>query len=349
MVAKHINIDADEEEAMSRVTVMNSGILKRSVGLGTNKFPKTYKVKGNWTMWAVCLFGLVAVISPKIIAPLVMGKKVWEVSIWNGLYMPFIGFYSVLCCYLLAFKIPYGLERQANAFIIHFLGRKVRIEFADLDEVRVVRKWKLQDTAKQIADSAPEFVGPCIGASGKGYEEVGAPQQKVKAVFPFSLCEPCMCRGAKVYWGAPGKSREVCIISIKNSTYGNYVLDLENLDEFLRDNRADYSNINANAGVPPQLLGMTTLGDKKSVPFSPGQSTTASASPLSSLASPMSDFASPVAGIAKPVGTSVCAVGKAGIATSFEALAEELSSGEESNAEPPSPGSTGDGAANNSI
>lgn len=339
MVAiNHINID--EEEATSRVTVMNSGILKRSVGLGANTFPKKYKVKGNWTIWAVVLFGLMAVISPKIVVPLVMGRQVWEVSIWNGLYVPFIGFYSVLVSCLLAFKIPYSLEREANAFVIHFLCRKIRIDLSNLEEVRVVRKWKLQDSAKQIADSAPDFVGPCIGASGKGYEEVGAPQHKVKLLFPFSLCDPCMCNGAKMYWGAPGKSREVCIISIKNSTFGNYVLDLGDLDDFIRDNRADYSNV-ITPKIAPQVLGMVSTSDKKYVEPSP-QSTTASASPLSSLASPMSDVATPVAGVAHPMWT----VGKAGMATAFEALAEELSSGEES---PTGSASPRDGAAGNSI
>lgn len=326
MVAiNHINID--EEEATSRVTVMNSGILKRSVGLGANTFPKKYKVKGNWTIWAVVLFGLMAVISPKIVVPLVMGRQVWEVSIWNGLYVPFIGFYSVLVSCLLAFKIPYSLEREANAFVIHFLCRKIRIDLSNLEEVRVVRKWKLQDSAKQIADSAPDFVGPCIGASGKGYEEVGAPQHKVKLLFPFSLCDPCMCNGAKMYWGAPGKSREVCIISIKNSTFGNYVLDLGNLDDFIRDNRADYSNVIPKQGVPPQVLGVTDEDIKKPVLESPA-STTASASPLSSLASPMSDFASPAAAPLGKVNTMLT-VGKTGMATAFETLAEELSSGEE--------------------
>lgn len=327
MVAAHINID--EEEATSRVTVLNSGILQRSVGIGGNSFPKTYQAKGNWKIWALCLFGLIAVLAPKIITPLVMGRGVWEVHIWNGFYVPFMAFYACLVCFLLVFKIPSALERTADAFIIHFFCRKVRIELADVDEVRVVRKWKLKDSAKQIADSAPEFVGPCLGVPEKGYQEVGAQQQHaVKAVFPFSLCEPCLCKGAKFFWGSPGKSREVCTISVKNSVYGNYILDLYNLDEFIRDNRADYSNV-TKTGVPPQILGANIDEiQKKSVGLSPA-STTASASPLSSLASPMpspmSEFASPVAGVANPM----IAVGKSGMATAFETLAEELSSGEE--------------------
>lgn len=320
-----MNVDHDVEEATSRVTVMNPGILKRSVGLGASTFPKTYKVKGNWTIWALMLSGLVAVISPKIIVPLVMGREVWEVSLWNGFYQPFIGLYTCLVCFLLGFKIPFGLVREADAFVVHFLCRKIRIEFSEVDEVRVVRKWEVQDSAKQIVDAAPEFVGPCIGAKDKGYEEVGAPKQKLKAVFPFSLCEPCLCQGAKIYWGAPGKGREVCIISIKNSTYGNYMLNLRNLDEFIRDNRADYSNVQAKTGVPPQVLGVKSMEEKSTLLVSP-QSTTASASPLSSLASPMSDFAAPVAGVANPMFT----VGATGMATQFEALVEELSSGEES-------------------
>jgi hypothetical protein len=324
MVATHLNIDADVEEATSRVTVMNAGILKRSVGIGANAFPKTYKVKGTWTVWALVLVGLIAVISPKIIVPLVMGREVWSVSLWNGFYQPFIALYACLVCFLLGFKIPYGLVREPDAFIVEFLCRKIRIELSDLDEVRVVRKWKIQDSAKQIVDAAPEFVGPCIGAQGKGYEEVGAPKQRLKAV-PFSFCDPCSCTGAKIYWGAPGKSREVCIISLKNSTYGNYMLDLRNLDGFIRDNRADYSNVTPKNGVPPQILGVKSMDEKKCVLASPA-STTASASPLSSLASPMSDFASPVAGVAHPLFT----VGASGMATQFETLAEELSSGEES-------------------
>jgi len=316
------------------VTVMNSGILKRSVGIGANTFPKTYKVKGNWTIWALVLFGLVAVVSPKIVIPLIYGEAVWSVSIWNGFYVPFIGCYVCLVSFLLFFKIPYGLERDANSFIVHFLCRKIRIELSDLEEVRVVRKWKLQDQAKQIADAAPDCVGPCIGASPKGYEEVGAPKQTLKAVFPFTLCEPCLCKGSKIYWGAPGGSHEKCIISIKNSTYGNYSLDLESLDDFIRDNRADYSNVTPSSRpVPPQLLGMTSLDEKKSVsviPFSPASTTASAASPLSSLASPMSDYASPVAGsFVNPLFT----VTETGMATTFEAMAEELSSGEESPAD----------------
>jgi hypothetical protein len=257
-----------------------------------------------------------------------MGRQVWEVSIWNGFYVPFIAFYTCLVSFLLCFKIPCALERKENAFVVHFLARKVRIGFKDIDEVRVVRKWKLKDSAKQIAEASPDFVGPCIGAPGKGYEEVGAPQQSVKAIFPFSLCEPCLCQGAKIFWGAPGKSREVCIISIKNSTYGNYILDLQNLDEFIRDNRPDYSHVTPKGGVPPQVLGASMEEKKPLVPDSP-QSTTASGSPMSSLASPMSDFASPVAPIAS-ARDSKLTVGQSGMAIAFEALAEELSGGEES-------------------
>eukprot|EP00746_Dinoflagellata_sp_MGD_P002851 gnl/MRDRNA2_/MRDRNA2_105573_c0_seq1.p1 gnl/MRDRNA2_/MRDRNA2_105573_c0~~gnl/MRDRNA2_/MRDRNA2_105573_c0_seq1.p1 ORF type:complete len:355 (-),score=80.12 gnl/MRDRNA2_/MRDRNA2_105573_c0_seq1:245-1234(-) len=323
MVATRLNIDTDVEEATSRVTVMNTGILKRSVGIGANTFPKTYKVKGTWTAWALMLVGLVAVISPKIIVPLVYGREVWQVSIWNGFYQPFIGLYACLVCFLLAFKIPCGLVREADALIVEFFCRKIRIALSDVDEVRVVRKWKVQDTTKQIVDAAPEFVGPCIGAQGKGYEEVGAPKQRLKAV-PFSLCDPCSCIGSKIYWGAPGKSKEVCIISLKNSTYGNFMLDLKDLDGFIRDNRADYSNVTPN-GVAPQIVGAKSIDEKKGVVASPA-STTASASPLSSMASPMSDYASPVAGVAHPMFT----VGASGLATQFETLAEELSSGEES-------------------
>jgi hypothetical protein len=305
---------------------MNAGILKRSVGIGANTFPKTYAVKGTWTIWALVLFGLVAVISPKIIVPLVMGREVWDVSLWNGLYQPFIGLYACLVCFLLGFKIPYGLVREPDALIVQFLCRKTRIELSDVDEVRVVRKWKVKDSAKQIVDAAPEFVGPCIGANDKGYEEVGAPKQSLKAVFPFSLCEPCLCNGAKIYWGAPGKGREVCIISIKNSTYGNYMLDLHDLDGFIRDNRADYSNVTPNNGVPPQVFGVKSMEEKKGLLASPASTTASAASPLSSLASPMSDCATPVAGVANPMFT----VGASGMAVQFETLAEELSSGEES-------------------
>lgn len=338
MVANHINIDIDEEQATSRVTVMNGGILKRSVGIGANTFPKTYKVKGNWTIWALVLFGLFAVLSPKIVVPFFYGKGVWEVSIWNGFYVPFIGCYVCLVSFLLFFKIPYGLERDANSFIVHFLCRKIRIALPDLEEVRVVRKWKLQDQAKKIVDAAPDCVGPCIGAQPKGYEEVGAPKQTLKAVFPFTLCEPCLCKGSKIYWGAPGKSREVCIISIKNSTYGNYMLNLEDLDDFIRDNRADYSNVTPSRPVPPQLLGMTSMDEKKSVvPFSPASTTASAASPLSSLASPMSDCASPMSKYASPVANSyvnpLFTVTETGMATAFEDMAEELSSGEESPAD----------------
>jgi len=321
-VGAHVNIDADVEDGTSRVTVMNPGILKRSVGIGANTFPKKYKVKGTWTVWVLVLVGLVAVISPKIIVPLIYGKEVWQVSIWNGFYQPFIALYACLVCCLLAFKIPTGLVREADGFIVEFFCRKIRIELSDVDEVRVVRKWKFQDSAKQIADAAPEFVGPCIGAAGKGYEEVGAPKQKLKAV-PFSLCDLFSCT-SKIYWGAPSKSKEVCIISLKNSTYGNFMLDLSDLDGFIRDNRADYSNVTPN-GVPPQILGAKSIDEKKGFVASPA-STTASASPLSSLASPMSDCATPVAGVANPMFT----VGASGLATQFETLAEELSSGEES-------------------
>lgn len=323
MVANHISIDA--EEGNTRVCVMNSGILQRSVGLGATTFPKTYKAKIDWKFLGLVLFGLTAVVSPKIIVPLVMGKEVWEVSIWNGFYVPFIAFYSCLAAFVLTFKIPTALERKADALIVHFVGRKIHIDIKDVDEVRVVRQWKLKDSAKQIAEASPDFVGPCIGAPEKGYEEVGAPKHSVKAIFPFCLCAPSMCKGAKIYWGAPGKSREVCIISIKDSTYGNFILGLQNLDEFIRDNRADYSYVTPKQGVPPQILGALSES-KKSVPFSPASTTASAASPLSSLASPMSDFASPVAGVAHPMFT----VGKAGMATAFEVLDEELSSGEES-------------------
>lgn len=306
---------------------MNTGILKRSIGIGSKTFPKTYKTKGNWVMWVIVLVGLTVVISPKIIAPLVMGREVWEVSIWNGFYVPFIGLYACLAASILVFLIPHALERKDDAFVIHFLCRKTRIELCDVDEVRVVRKWMMKDSAKDLANAAPDFVGPCIGAPGKGYEEVGVPEKKVKAIFPFCLCDPCMCKGATIYWGAPGESRDVCIISPKNSTLGNYVLGLRDLDEFIRDNRPDYSDIKANnvRPVPAQILG-TCMDEKKPVAPSPASTTASATSPLSYMASPMSDFASPVAGMANPMFT----VGKDGMASSFQVLAEELSSGEES-------------------
>jgi hypothetical protein len=334
-VLNHVNF-GDEEEAMSRVTVMNSGILSRSNGLSMNAFPKRYAVKGNWSAWVLAAVGLLAVLSPKLFIPLFYGKDVWGMSIWNGFYVPFIGLYTCLALFVMLAKIPYSLEREVDGFVVHFLARKVRVELKEVDEVRVVRKWMMKDSAKMVAQAVPGSCRPCMGNSQNAYQEVGAPKQTIKLCFPFSICDPFMCCGAdtKWFWGAPGPGREVVIVSVRDSCCGNYVLDLVDTDGFLRDNRANYSNVLPKTGAPPQIIGMTKE-DAKSVPAISPVSTTCSASPLGSLASPLGSIASPLASPSDSV-TAVKA-GKDEISKEFVELSAEFPNSSSGESSPTSP------------
>jgi len=226
----------DEEE--SRVIVLNTPILTRSAGLSRNLFPKTYKVKNNWMAWALAVCGLLVVLSPNVIVPLIVGHSIFPLKvIWHGWYVLWIAFYTCLVLSILLCKIPYAIEREADRFTIHFLLRKVQVPLADIEEVRVVRKWMVKDSVKMAAKAAPGI--SCIGAQNN-YEEVGAPKQHVRPCFPFSLCEPFLCfdSDTKFFWGAPGAwSREVCIVSVKNTSFNNYVFDLGDMDSFIQDNR----------------------------------------------------------------------------------------------------------------
>merc|ERR1712224_859432 len=118
----------------------------------------------------------------------------------NSTYKFFMGAYAVLVLSILLFKIPSALEREADAFKVHFMLRKSRLTIKNIEEIRVVRKWMMSDSVKLVAEAAPKLCGPCLGHS---YEQVGAPKEQAKRCFPFSLCEPFFCcdRRTKYFWG----------------------------------------------------------------------------------------------------------------------------------------------------
>lgn len=309
----------EEAAAMTRVVVLNAPILSRSAGLNANLFPKIYKVRGNWTAWLLSGCGLLVVLSPKVIVPLIRDKPLWPLTtIWgHGLYTLWVGLYTALVLLILTTRIPSALERKPGVLTVHFLMRKVQIAISEIEEVRVVRKWVVEDSVQLVAKSAPSLCSPCVPsrfARSTRYEELGAPKQKVKRCFPFSLCEPLSCCDSdkKFFWGAPGLlSKEVCIVSVRSAACNNYAFDLVNMEEFITDNRADYSCVGvggiAHNAPPPQIIGMAPstplkLQEDKASPMS----TTASASPLDTMASPMSSFASPMDAFALSlVGASV--------------------------------------------
>lgn len=213
--------------------------------------------------------------------------------LWGGAYIWFCGFYLLLVAYILAFRIPSAIERGKDSITIHFVLRKLNVPIKEIEEIRVVRKWMVKDSMKLAARAAPSACNPCIPKSIQ-YDEINVSKHAAKRACPFCCCDPPDV-DTKFFWGAPGMwGREVCIVSIQGSIFGNYAFDLKDGDGFIADNKADYSNITATSPeLTPQRIGAPVLPEDAGLiapgAFSPMMSSTAQ--PVIGIVSPLDEVA----------------------------------------------------------
>lgn len=277
-------MDQDPVGETTADCVLNSQALSRSRGISKGYFPKTYWVTGNWTAWVMATVGCFAVLLPKIVVPVLYGEEPFSNKIWGGGYMWFFACYATICIYVLTCRIPSALEREKDAIIVHFVLRKLKIPIQEIEEIRIVRKWMVKDSAKLVARSAPSYCDACI-PSRLRYDEVNVSKQAAKRACPFCLCEP-PDSDTKYFWGAPAMwGREVCILSVWNTFCNNYVFDLKNGETFIKDNEADFSNMTPDTS--PARIGAPALPEDAGM-LAPG-----AFSPMDKPASPLTVHASP--------------------------------------------------------
>lgn len=211
----------------------------------------------------------------------------------GGAYMWFFGFYALFFMYILAFRIPSAIERDKDTITLHFVLRKLQVPIKDIEEIRIVRKWMVKDSARLAARAAPSVFNSCIPKSVQ-YDEVNVSKHSAKRACPFCCCDP-PDSDTRFYWGAPGMwGREVCIVSMRDSICGNYAFDLKDGDGFIKDNKADYSNMGASPQLVPTRIGAPVLPEDAGLTapgaFSPMVACTSSPTP--GLVSPLEAFES---------------------------------------------------------